>query len=268
MKSFVIDVAKCTGCYCCQLACKDEHCSNDWTPYAKPQPEVGHFWGKLNEYVRGQVPQVKMSYVFIPCQHCINAPCIDSCPVEDGIYTRDDGLVIINPKKCTGCQLCIDACPYKCIFYNASIGLAQKCTGCAHLLDRNGWDYGTRCSDMCTREALIFGDESAVDTTNTETYHPEYGLTTRVHYKNLPKRFIAGTVYTPSDNEVAIGATCTLTSSSNRTYTQTTDNFGDFWFNNLDEDNFTLTITNGSKTTTLTVSTTEKDIGLGDIPLN
>ena len=28
-KIFLIDVARCTGCYNCQLACKDEHCEND-----------------------------------------------------------------------------------------------------------------------------------------------------------------------------------------------------------------------------------------------
>ena len=45
MKVFVIDVNECSGCYQCQIACKDEHCGNDWTPYTKPQPEWGHFWG-------------------------------------------------------------------------------------------------------------------------------------------------------------------------------------------------------------------------------
>jgi Fe-S-cluster-containing dehydrogenase component len=78
MKVFVIDVSKCNGCYNCQLVCKDEHVDNDWTPYAKPQPELGHFWLKLNEKVRGQVPKVKMSYVPRPCMHCDNAPCIEA----------------------------------------------------------------------------------------------------------------------------------------------------------------------------------------------
>jgi len=34
---------------CCQIACKDEHVSNDWTPIAKPQPDTGQFWLKLNQ---------------------------------------------------------------------------------------------------------------------------------------------------------------------------------------------------------------------------
>ena len=70
MKGFVIDVGICNGCYSCQIACKDEHVGNDWTPIAKPQPDTGQFWLKLNEYIRGTVPKVKMHYVPIPCMHC------------------------------------------------------------------------------------------------------------------------------------------------------------------------------------------------------
>jgi anaerobic selenocysteine-containing dehydrogenase len=36
----VIDVTRCNGCYNCQIACKDEHVGNDWSPYSKPQPIV------------------------------------------------------------------------------------------------------------------------------------------------------------------------------------------------------------------------------------
>ena len=46
MKVFVHDVSICNGCYCCQIACKDEHVANDWTPIAKPQPDTGQFWLK------------------------------------------------------------------------------------------------------------------------------------------------------------------------------------------------------------------------------
>ena len=79
-KVFVVDIARCNGCYCCQIACKDEHVGNDWSPYAKPQPDTGQFWCRLNEYVRGTVPKVKLHYVAVPCQHCAEAPCLDACP--------------------------------------------------------------------------------------------------------------------------------------------------------------------------------------------
>jgi Fe-S-cluster-containing dehydrogenase component len=269
MKAFVINVNKCTGCYCCQIGCKDEHCGNDWTPYAKPQPEWGQFWIKLNEIERGQIPQVKVSYIPILCQHCVDAPCIQACPIEGALYTRDDGLVIIDPKKCTGCRNCIDVCPYDAIFYNDALALAQKCTGCAHILDR-GWPITEpRCVDNCPHGAIVIGEESALSNSmvGSETLHSEYDLTTKVHYIGLPKRFVAGTVYDSTNNEVVIGATCTLTGIAGSAET-TTDVFGDFWIEDLKEGDFTLTIASGSTSKTITGSTVDGDIGLGDVDIN
>jgi tetrathionate reductase subunit B len=270
MKAFVIDVTRCNGCYNCQIVCKDEHCGNDWTPYAKPQPETGQFWGKMNEYVRGQVPQVKMSYVFVPCQHCEDAPCIAACPVEGGIYTRDDGLVVIDPKKCTGCMNCVDACPYGAIYFNSNLNIAQKCTGCAHLLDRaDGSWTEPRCVDACPTGAIKFGEEDDLKDliAQAEVLHPEYGLKTRVHYIGLPKRFIAGTVYDPDAKEIIKDATCSLTGEG-ANLTAKTDGFGDFWFEGLEVGTYSLTIAANGKTTTIADISTEKDVGLGDIPLS
>ena len=266
MKVFVVDTSKCTGCYNCQIACKDEHCGNDWSPYAKPQPDTGQFWLKQNEYVRGNVPHVKMAYVPVMCQHCEDAPCIASCPVENGISKRDDGLVIINPKTCTGCMSCVDSCPYGAIFYNKDLNLAQKCTGCAHLLDR-GWTV-PRCADSCPHDAIKFGEESELSDliAKAETLHPEYGLKTRVYYIGLPKRFIAGTVYDPDAEEVVTGATCTLTGEGD-TFTQETNHWGDFWFDGLKAGAYSLEISAAGKTKTIADISTAKDVGLGDIPL-
>ena len=67
MKAFIVDVGVCNGCYGCQFACKDEHVGNDWAPIAKPQPDSGQFWMRLDEYIRGTVPHVRMHYVPNPC---------------------------------------------------------------------------------------------------------------------------------------------------------------------------------------------------------
>ncbi|MBP1707527.1 MAG: bthL, partial [Chloroflexi bacterium] len=267
MRAFVIDVTKCSGCYSCQLVCKDEHCGNDWTPYAKPQPEVGQFWGKLNEYVRGTVPQVKMAYVFRPCQHCDNASCIPACPLPDVIYRRDDGLVIIDPKKCSGCRKCVAACPYGAIYFNESLKIAQKCTGCAHLLDR-GWQE-PRCVDVCAHGALKFGEESdlAPLISKAEILNPEFGLKARVYYIGLPKRFIAGTLYNPITREVINSAKCTL-SGGGRSYTAISDEFGDFWFEGLEVGSYSLTIESGGRTMVKGPIRTEEDVSLGDLALD
>lgn len=268
MRVFVFDASLCNGCHSCQVACKDEHCGNDWMPYAKPQPDQGQYWFKLDEKVRGTIPKLKLAYVPTLCMHCDEAPCLKACP-NKAINQRPDGLVIIDPAKCTGRQLCIPACPYGVIFYNQGLKLAQKCTGCAHLLDR-GWPIKEpRCSDACPTGALKFGEDTQFKDiiAKAEALPTKFGPTpkVRVYYLNLPKRFIAGTVYDPATQEVVIGATCTL--SGDGTGTATTDEFGDFWFEGLKVGKFELKITKDAKTKTISAISTEKDANLGDIQL-
>jgi len=267
MKVWVIDAARCNGCYNCQIVCKDEHVGNDWTPIAKPQPDTGQFWMKMTQETRGTVPKVRVSYLPILCMHCDNAPCIPACPVEGGIYRRPDGLVIIDPTKCTGCGNCVDACPYGCIYFNRELNIAQKCTGCAHLLDK-GWQE-PRCVDACMTEAIKFGEESEFSEliSQAEVLHPEYGTKPRVYYLNLPRKFIGGTVYDPEPKEIIEGATCTLTdANSGDTFTTVTDGFGDFWFEGLEESTFSLTIKANGKSRTIDSIITTRDVNLGDIP--
>jgi tetrathionate reductase subunit B len=268
MKAFLIDISKCNGCYSCQLACKDEHVGNDWTPYARPQPDTGQFWLKINETVRGTIPKVKVAYQAALCMHCDNAPCISACKVKGGIYKRHDGLVIINPGKCTGCKNCVDACPYGAIYFNEDLNLAQKCTGCAHLIDR-GWKE-PRCVDICPSKAISFAEESelAEGIGHAEVLRPELGSLPRVFYLNLPKRFVAGTVYDPVKEEVVIGAACTLTDlKSGRKYSMKTDGFGDFWFEGVEVSQYSLKIASGDKIKNIAVINTEKDVNLGDVAM-
>ena len=268
-KVFIHDVSICNGCYCCQIACKDEHVANDWTPYAKPQPDTGQFWLKLNEYIRGTVPKVKMHYIPTLCNHCDQAPCMSACPVNGAIYKREDGLVIIDPVKCTGCKNCVDACPYGAIYFNEDLNLAQKCTGCAHLLD-SGWKE-PRCVDACPTQALKFLDESEAKEyiAKAEVMGAEHQTSPRAYYLNIPRKFIGGTLYDPVAKEVIIGANCTLIDTANgKSYSTETDGFGDFWFEGLPVSVFNLKIASNGKKKMIEVISTEKDVNLGDVPLH
>ncbi len=274
MKAFVIDLTACTGCYSCQIGCKDENCGNDWMPYAKPQPETGQFWMKMREFERGKTPQVKVAYIPVPCQHCADAPCAAACAPK-AIYARPDGLVVIDPQKCNGCQMCVSACPYGAIYFNAQLEIAQKCTGCAHIVDGTTSVKTPRCVDNCPTDAIWFGEESDMATNvsaggqaTLEALAPNFGATpkVRVKYIGLPKRFIAGTVYDPATKEVLIGATCTLSGDASATIK--TDDFGDFWFEGLKVGKYSLKIEGGGKTKTIDSINTEKDVALGDIAIS
>lgn len=265
MKTFLIDLKKCVGCYACQVGCKDEHCDNDWSPYAKPQPETGQFWMHVQEFERGARPHVKVTYLPVLCQHCENPACAAACPA-DAFVTRDDGIVWLDPEKCTGCGACVGACPYHAVFFNAELGIAQKCTGCAHLIDDGDTITVPRCFDNCTHDAILWGEEDELDLEGAERLHPEFGTGPRVWYKDLPKKFIAGTVYDPVEKEIIEGAAVSVVGEAGK-FSTATDDLGDFWLKGLPEGDWTLTIEANGKSMQMSVSTKEEDVGLGDIAL-
>lgn len=272
MKVFTVDLALCNGCYCCQIACKDEHVANDWSPYAKPQPDTGQFWIGITELVRGQVPHVKMNYIPKLCNHCDNAPCMDQCSVG-AIEKRDDGIILISPDKCSGCRLCVASCPYGAIYFNDHLNIAQKCTGCSHLRDNEPDEWQVpRCVDQCPTEALLFReeDEAADFIQSAEFLMPGTDTEPRVYYRGLPRKFIAGTLYDPNSKEVIIGATCSLNDvKSGQSYQTETNEFGDFWFNELEDDRtFDLNIRFGNQEKSVQGLQTGQDLSLGDLPFS
>ena len=76
-------------------------------------------------------------------------------------------------------------------------------------------------------------------------------------------------MYDPVEEEVIIGATCTLKGpKAGDVTTVGTDAFGDFWFQGLAEGDYDLTIeAKGFAAKSFAKLNTEKDINLGDIPL-
>ena len=265
---FLIDVARCSGCYNCQIACKDEHVGNDWTPYSKPQPITGQFWLKVDETVHGTIPKVKIHYTPKLCNHCEKPACMAACPVEGAIYKREDGLVVVSPDNCTGCRDCIDACPYGVIYFNEDLNISQKCTGCAHLLD-NGKSV-PRCVEVCPTGAIQFGEMSELSgqLAGAGVLNPETGLRSSVYYKNIPGRFIAGTLFDPAEDEIIEGAACHL-SCGPKVWDTVTDDFGDFWFKDLPEGKFDLALkADGFALKHIAAIDAISDVNLGDIPLD
>ncbi|UWG97955.1 carboxypeptidase regulatory-like domain-containing protein [Dehalobacter sp. DCM] len=266
MKVFIFDVAKCNGCYNCQIVCKDEHVENDWTPIAKPQPEIGHFWMKVNEKTLGSVPKVRVSYTPTPCMHCDDAPCITAG--SGAVYKRPDGMVIIDPEKAQGNSSLVNSCPYGAIYWNEELKLAQKCTGCAHLLDEG---QIPRCVEACCTDALLFGEEEdfADLISQAEVLLPESGSKPRVYYLNLPKNFVSGEVWDAQIDEDLEDVTITLIDKASGEIRVTkTDDFGDFWFNKLPDGVYSISMEKGGYLSyQIDEVHVNKSINIGDIQL-
>mgnify|MGYP001042414514 FL=1 len=247
----VIDVAKCHDCNNCFLACKDEYVGNDFPGYSVPQPWHGHRWINIMRKERGQYPIIDVAYLPVPCVHCDSAPCIKAA--KDGaVYKRDDGIVIIDPIKAKEQRNVVDSCPYGAIWWNEENNVPQKCTFCAHLLDE-GWKE-PRCVQACPTGALCahYIEDSEIQkiikTERLEVYQPERKTSPRVYYKNLyrfTQCFIGGSVAVQVDgkDECAEGAKVTLVGASNKKIDEfVTDNYGDFKFDNLEENSGKYTL--------------------------
>jgi len=270
----VIDLVKCQGCYNCQLACKDEFVDNDWPPYSAAQPDMGQKWMHVQERERGTYPKVKVSRIPLPCMQCTNPPCVGAA-TGGAAYKRPDGIVIFDPAKSVGQHSIQTACPYGVVYWNDTLGIPQKCTFCAHLLDR-GPDWQPRCVDGCITGAITFGDladanseiSKLVATGTPQPLNPEFGAKPSVYYINMPKTFLAGSVFDKTNNDCFEGADVTLKDiASGREMKTKTNNYGDFEFEGLDSGKvYSLKIESaGYSTITKDSIALNTDIYLGDL---
>jgi Fe-S-cluster-containing dehydrogenase component len=240
--NMIIDVAECTNCQLCTLAAMDEYVGNDWPGVAAPMPRHGHHWIDIKQKERGQVPMIDIAYVPTTCNHCDNAPCVKNS--GGAVVKRDDGIVIIDPVKAKGRKDLVDTCPYGHIWWNDELQLPQAWPFDAHLLDQ-GWQQ-TRGHQVCPTGAMrvikVEDDEMArmARDESLETLKPELGTRPRIYYRNLwrySKCFIGGSVSAESNGVVDCveGATVRLTRDGATVAETTTDNYGDFKFDRLDE---------------------------------
>jgi len=72
------------------------------------------------------------------------------------VKRAEDGIVVItDPKQCTGCQLCVEACPYGALkVVTAGKVDIVKCNLC---LDRLSEGKAPVCVTTCPTEALDVG---------------------------------------------------------------------------------------------------------------
>ena len=244
--NMIIDVAECTNCNLCTLATMDEYVGNDWPGYSKPMPKHGHKWINILQKERGQVtgqsPMIDIAYVPTMCNQCDDAPCV--AKGGGAVTKRADGIVLIDPDKAKGRKDLVDACPYGHIWWNEEHHVPQAFNFDAHLIDQ-GWQQ-TRGHQSCPTGAMraVYVEDEVMQRTvqdeNLEVIRPELNTKPRVYYRNLwrySKCFIGGSVSAEANGVVDCveGATVRLIRNGQPVAQVTSDNYGDFKFDRLDE---------------------------------
>jgi len=141
--AMVIDMTKCAACQACTVACEAE--------WGLPP---GEKFTRLEEREIGKFPNVRREFLLIQCQHCDKAPCIEVCPTG-ATYKREDGIVLLDDKRCAGCKYCMVACPYQARVINHEKGVPEKCRFCYHRVEQG---KKPACVSTCIGEARYFGD--------------------------------------------------------------------------------------------------------------
>jgi Fe-S-cluster-containing dehydrogenase component/formate-dependent nitrite reductase membrane component NrfD len=140
---FIIDNRKCIGCHACTVACKAEH---------EVPVGVNRTWVKYIE--KGSFPDTRRLFSVMRCNHCADAPCVEICPVT-ALFTRSDGIVDFDTRRCIGCKACTQACPYDALYMHPDEHTAAKCNYCSHRTDIG---LEPACVNVCPEHAIISGD--------------------------------------------------------------------------------------------------------------
>lgn len=108
----------------------------------------------VDERVIREFEQTFMMYLPRICEHCLNPPCVASCP-SGAIYKRDeDGIVLIDQDACRSWRFCTTGCPYKKTYFNWRTNKAEKCTFCFPRIE-NG--QPTICAETCVGRLRYIG---------------------------------------------------------------------------------------------------------------
>jgi len=99
--------------------------------YAYPNVGEDDCAGQIENGAGLAVPHLTwFFYLARICNHCTYPACLAACP-RASIYKRpEDGIVLVDQGRCRGYQECVQACPYKKVFFNPMTGTSEKCIAC------------------------------------------------------------------------------------------------------------------------------------------
>jgi len=133
------NVEACSGCRTCEAVCTLSH-------DGVVSPALARTW--IVYYI------MESRIEGYTCKQCEGPECLYACPVEGALYIDEaTGARVIDPEKCIGCELCLEACPQypnSPIRYDAQREICVKCDLC---------DGDPLCVKFCPESALSLKKE-------------------------------------------------------------------------------------------------------------
>lgn len=162
-----IQINKCIGCGMCVKACilennvpKEPFFFRTWveryTINKDGSVNVQNIDSRIGKLAESLVEKERLKSFFVPklCNQCKNPPCVQVCPVG-ATFITEDGVILVDEKRCIGCRYCIQACPYGARYLHPAKKTADKCTFCYHRVTKG---LVPACVEVCPTQARIFGD--------------------------------------------------------------------------------------------------------------
>jgi Fe-S-cluster-containing dehydrogenase component len=146
----IADPTRCVACRRCELACTEY---ND----GKAHPAISRIkvWRNTNFGASGLSRGLHGhgnwgSGLIIQdlCRQCAHpVPCADACPHHAIVVNPPANARVVDPLQCTGCRVCLKACPWEMISYDPDTAKATKCFLC---------DGKPECVEACPSGALSY----------------------------------------------------------------------------------------------------------------
>lgn len=136
----------------------------------------------------GEYPNSFFFYLPRLCNHCTRPICIEACPRNAMYKRKEDGIVLRDETRCRGYQFCLEACPYKKVYFNYVKNISQQCIFCYPRIEKG---VAPACARQCPGRMVFVG---YLDDKNGPVYklvnewevalplHPEYGTIPNMFY--------------------------------------------------------------------------------------
>jgi len=194
----LIDVGKCIGCGSCVRACANENkvpkgYFRTWVERYEieedKQPKVDSPNGAMDGFPLPTPVELKSFFVPKLCNHCVDSPCVQVCPVG-ATFISPDGVVLVDESYCLGCRYCVQACPYGCRYLHPEKDTVDKCTLCYHRITQG---LTTACCENCptgARQLVDFKDpkdpiHEFLKHNKVQVLKPYMATDPKVKYKDL-----------------------------------------------------------------------------------